>query len=173
MAVIALLLVTGVTMSGSALAQSTATPTETETQEETSVIQIDESVTVTDYSFEGEKITVIVEAGYAQTVVISDMFVSGTGAQNIEQKRLTVNKGKNEITMQVTAYKGLKGATVATSGGAVALSEETGGTYFTSSYSSETLMIMLITGILTGIGLVMGIAYKKELDYTSDIKREL
>lgn len=185
MVVIALLLVTGVTAMGSAMAQqtteagnttTTATPEPTETStpsNETSVIQIDSSATVLDYEFQGDKLVIWIESDYSQLMVISDMFVAGTGAQNIPQKRMTLDSGRNRITFETTTWKGTHGATIATSDGAIAISEKTGGTSFSSKYSAETLIGMGIVGILSGVGLVLGIAYKRELDYTSDVKREL
>ncbi|AAQ13810.1 hypothetical protein [His2 virus] len=175
--VITMLVVTGVTMSGMVMAQQTnETTTENateQTQADTSVTKITETVVLKDYEFNGDTVTVWLKADYSQRVVISDMFVSGTGAQKIPQKRLQLDKGMNKVTFTPTVRRGVRGIVIGASGGAVGISEQTSSTYFTSDYSAETLMGMGVISLLTGIGLVLTIAYKKELDYTSDIEREL
>lgn len=174
---VTMLVVTGVTMSGMVMAQETnQTATENGTeqaQNDASVTKITDTVVLKNYEFSGNTVTVWIKADYSQPLVISDMYVQGTGAQKIPQKEMQLDKGMNKITFNPTVSRGVRGIVIGASGGAVGISQETSSTYFTSDYSAQTLMGMGVISLLTGIGLVLTIAYKKELDYTSDIEREL
>ena len=177
---ITMLCVTGVTAIGMVSAQEagntpigTSTPTNDQVENESVITKISSAVTLVDYRFNDDTIIVTLQADYSQPVVLSDMFVSGSGAQKVPQKDIQLSTGTNEIRFDTTVWKGTKGVVIGTTDGAVAISEESGGFSFTSEYPGESLIGMGIVGIITGIGLVMLIAYKKELDYTSEVTQEL
>jgi hypothetical protein len=170
------LCVTGVTASGAIAQESnnSTTTTMNGTQANSgSVIKIDNTVTVTNYRFEDNTLIVTLDADYSQLIVISDMFVDGNGAQQIPRKRMTLDTGKNTIRFDVTAWKGTQGASISTAGGAIAISEETGGFTFTSEFTPTQLAAIAIVSVLTGVGLVLALALKREYQYTSEVTQEL
>lgn len=159
-----------------AMAQSgtpTATPTQTPDSEENNVMAISNSVTLVDYEFDGNEVTIVLKADYSQNVVISSAFVSGTGAQQIPRKPVLLDSGNNEITMQVEEFQGYHGVSIGTGNGAISIVEKAGGNSFNTNYSAEQLITVFGIGSIIGIVLVALVAYKRELDYTSEIKQEL
>lgn len=172
MVVIALLMVTGVTvMSGSAIAQDNSTSTD---EESTTIIEIDERTTVEDYYFEDGEIHITLESDFARTIKLTSMYVSGSGAQEVPSKEMTISGGTNQITFDVTEWKGSKGATISTANGIVALTEVSdSGSNLPGGFTGETVVILLSTGILFGIGMVGIVAYKKQIDYSSETERIL
>lgn len=172
---VALITVTGVTaFSGSAIAQENAT--QTTNNEESSIMAFSEEdrTRILDYSFDGNTLSITMESEYARTVVISDMFVKGGGVSQVPRKRMTISKGVSEITFDVTEWNGNKGATIATSNGAIAVTSASGGGgNLPGGFSGETVVVFLSMGMLGGIGIVGIVMYKKQIDYTSESERIL
>ena len=167
-------------MSGIAYAQEesqTSTPTPTPTEEETVVAQLSDSLTLVSYNFHDGKVTLVIEADYSQDIAIVDRFgdmENGGGFSNTQQKVVTLDSGKNKITIDVTEWNGYAGVSLGYNGGGGGITQEVEGTsVFTLDYSAETLIIMLAVGVVVGIGLVLVVAYKKDMDYTSKVKQEL
>lgn len=171
-AFIAILLVTGVTaISGVAIAQENTTET---SNDNNVVMQIDDQLTLVDYSFEGGEVIITIKAGYNRPIVLSDMFVRGSGAQQIPRKRVMLSSGTNRITFDVTSWNGMQGVSIASSNGAIAITDQTpSGFSLSGTFDGETLVIVFGVASLFGIGLVLVMSYKKQIDYTSDISREL
>lgn len=180
------ILVTGVTMSigVSAMQEETTAANDTTTEAPTtttngtnadsgSVIKIDNTLTVTNYRFNDGTLIVTIQADYSQRIIISDMFVDGSGAQQIPRKDMMLDSGKNTIRFDVTAWKGTQGASIASADGAIAISEETGGFTFTSEFTPTQLAAIAIVSVLTGVGLVLALALKREYQYTSEVTQEL
>lgn len=170
---ITLLMVTGVTaFTGSALAQENTTTTQE--QDNTTIIEIDERTKVVGYHFEDSTLHVTIKSEYTRRIVLSDMFVKGSGAQELPRKSLTISKGLNEITFDVTTWNGNKGATIATSNGAIAISKSgESGMSLPGTFGGETVMLFFGSGTLMGVALVGVISWKKQIDYTSEINRIL
>lgn len=173
-AVMLLIGLTPIAATGIAFAQSNTTDTNepTETPEETSVTKISNSVTLTDYEFNGDTVTIEVKAQYSQNLVLSDMYVRGTGAQQIPRKQVLLDTGKNTINFSVTSWNGYKGVVVASGSGAIAISEETSGGGLNATIHSSQYIPLAIGSVVMGIGLVGLVAYKKQIDYQSEITRE-
>jgi uncharacterized membrane protein len=163
-----------ITMSTVAFAQSneTESETQTETPEETSITKISDSVTLTNYEFNGDKITITVKAAYSQNLVLSDMYVKGTGAQQIPRKEILLDSGKNKINFTVTSWNGYKGVVIASGSGAIAISEETSGGGLDATITSNQYIPLAIGSVIMGIGLTGVVAYKRKMDMASNVERE-
>lgn len=173
---ISLLLVTGVTaMTGSVLAQENSTETTTSEESQDSVVmEVDDRTTLVDYEFNGDTLTITLDSDYSRTAVLSDMFVTGSGAKQLPRKRVTLAEGRSTITFEVTEWNGNKGATIATSGGAVAITEASAGSGgIGGTFTGNTVIVFFAVGGLVGTGMVFVVSYKKKLDYTSEIERKL
>lgn len=161
-------------MSGIALAQENTTKTVSEEGNDTVVMQVDNQLTLVDYRFTEKHVMIILDSGYSRPVVLSDMYVTGSGAQQIPRKNIMLDAGKNRITFDATSWKGMRGVAISSSRGVVAITDSTGGGFsFPGTYSGGQVIAFLSIGSLIGIGLVVVISYKRKLDYTSEITREM
>jgi hypothetical protein len=167
---VCMLFVTGVT--GIVYAQQNAT-SDNSTNNQTSVMQIDNQVTLVNYEFNEDTVTITVRASQPAAMKISDMFVRGTGATEIPTKTVTLTKGTSEIEMETTAFNGLRGVVIATTGGTVGITDRSSTQLFTGSYGGGTVFIIGIVGAIVGVSVVLIASYRREFSISSNVEREL
>lgn len=176
--------VTGVTItSQSAHAHSfsqqnntTATPTVTETPQVSNNLEyeasVSESLRVINYTIrDSGLITVRLESDLYQRIILTELMTT-SGIENLNQKEVDISRGITQVSLRVDKADTM-GLTVASKDGIVGIRGESGGFDFTGTYSGETLLMILITGMGGGIGIVTLVAYRKEIKYSSEITREL
>lgn len=174
---IALLFVTGVTMTGSAMAQSnnsTVDKNNYTVKNETVIMAIDSHVDLVDYEFKDGIVYVVVENSYpVKQLRISDMYSEGEGASRMADKTVMLQRGRNVITFDVTEVSGEQGVSIATNDGIVGIREKTGIELFTKSYSGWSVMAgSILGGGVSATGLLV-LAYKREMEISSKVKRIL
>lgn len=173
--VVASILLIGLTPMGASAQEvtPTSTPVETEESEETYKAQIGESLYVVDYSIGNNgNATVILQSERPQSVTLTEMMVAD-GIQELNQKTVTIGKGRYELSINVDSSKNQMGFTVATSEGIVGMKDRKTPDWFNGSYSGEQTMLYASFGFFGGIGLVTLNMYRIKQNYTNDVEREL
>jgi hypothetical protein len=175
------LTVTGVTiMSQSAYAfnnvQNNTTATVTETPQVQNNLEyeasVDETLRVINYTIrDSGLITVRLESDYYQKIILTELMTT-SGIENLNQKEIEISRGITKVSLKVDKAD-VMGLTIASNDGIVGIRGTDSGFDFTGTYSGETLLMILITGMGGGIGIVTLVAYRKEIKYSSEITREL
>lgn len=162
------------TLTGGVVAQeSNATDSN---PDNSSVMAITSSVSLQDYEFTDGQIRLTLHADYSQNVKIVDAYggTQSEGASQIQGKEILLDSGENTLSMDVTTFKGIRGVSVSAGGGGITISDYAdSGPTFTTTFTSQTAIILMIVSMATGVGLVLGVAYYKEIRYSSVIKQEL
>lgn len=157
-------------------ATNTPTPTVTETPQLPDNVEYEASVSDTlriiNYTVrDNGLITVRLESDLYQRIVLTELMTT-SGIENLNQKEVDISRGITKVSLKVDESQTM-GLTIASKDGIVGIREEKGGFDFTGTYSGETLLMILITGMGGGIGIVTLVAYRKEIKYSSEITREL
>jgi hypothetical protein len=156
------------------------TPTTTETPTATPEVgsnleyeaSVDETLRVINYTIrDSGLITVRLESDYYQRIVLTELMTT-SGIENLNQKEIEISRGITKVSLKVDKAD-VMGLTIASNNGIVGIRGKDSGFDFTGTYSGETLLMILITGMGGGIGIVTLVAYRKEIKYSSEITREL
>lgn len=162
-------------VTGVATAQdNSTTATPNEPSNESVILEIDEEITLVDYEFTDDgtaKITVYSEGRNA--LKLSDMFVASEGASNVRTKLVEV-EGRSTVEMDTTAFKGLRGVSVASTDGTIAITDDSGwGEIFPGQYSGETMVIFSIISGVVGVTTVVFAFFKREQQIENSVERYL
>lgn len=153
---------------------TTSEEKETVTESPKSVIELDEFNTVKEYHFNGSTAVITIRTERKTRLKISDMFVQGTGAQQVPTKGMILSKGENTIRMDTTEYKGAQGVVVASPQGTIAITKKSDSVFsLGGNYSGGFAMFVGIAGIFVGVTVVTIASYKRELDISDNLEREL
>jgi hypothetical protein len=176
LALVSLALV-GVSMPAAAQERTqTPTPTETPAAENTTeetVTAIDASTRIIDYRFEGQTLVVDIESdiprsGSAMALVSS----TGTGVSQLEFKRIQLARGVNTIRLDTEAVNGQKGGVITVGNSAVTVTEDADGVnIFNERADWQGVRIAFIAGIITSLGLVGLVGYRRKTTDNLEVER--